>query len=339
VNQRSRHERPVTLFLALYPIGLLGFTLFALIREPRSGIEALAQVFAPYFFLPLLALAPFALLRGTVILRSALTSALIAYLAVYPPALNVRPPAAAATLPELRAVTWNIYVNQVPTEELLAVFDAHDPDIVALQETRWRLLADEPALAERFPYSLIRPDEAPPGMALLSRYPILAAGVPDLGTDVFDMPRLMWATIDVNGTPVTVINAHPLAPKLNGATCRFMRCYNQGPRDAQISRMRAFIADRMNDAEPLLVLGDLNVTEREAAYRELAAGLQDAHRTVGMGLGHSWRPGAVRLPVAAIRIDYMFSHGPIAPLALTTDCTWRGSDHCLLVGRFALGAG
>jgi vancomycin resistance protein VanJ len=326
------------ILLALYPIGLLAFTLLTLLREPRVGIGALAQVFAPYFFAPLLLLAPLTLLRGAVILRSALAAALIAYLAVYPPALNLSAPPPPADMPVLRVISWNIYVNHVTADELLRTFDTYDPDLVALQETDWRTLAAQSSLLERFPYHLITPDVAAPGLAILSRYPIIAAGVPQLG-DAFDMPRLMWATLDVNGTPVTAVNAHPQPPRLGGATCPFMRCYNQGPRDEQISRMRSFIAERMATGEPLLVLGDMNVTEREAAYRELAAGLQDAHRVTGVGLGNSWRPSLVRWPFGAIRIDYLFSHGPIAPVALTTDCTMRGSDHCLLFGTYTLGAG
>ncbi len=339
VNQRARHERPFALFIALYPIGLLVFTLFTLLREPRVGIGALAQVFAPYFFAPLLLFLPITLLRGTVILRSALLAALIAYMAVYPPAFNLRPPATLATTPELRVLSWNVYVGRVPLEELLLAFEAYNPDVVALQETNWRMLAADPTLSERFPYQLITPAVAAPGLAILSRYPILAAGVPQLGGDVFDMPRLMWATLDVNGTPITAINAHPQPPRLTGTTCRLMHCYNRGPRDAQISRMRTFIAERMATGEALLVLGDMNVTEREAAYRELAAGLQDAHRITGVGMGNSWRPSLVQWPIGAIRIDYMLSHGPLAPVTLATDCAWRGSDHCLLFGRYALGVG
>lgn len=338
MNRRTLSERPFALLLAVYPIGLLAFTLFTLITEPRVGLGALAQVFAPYFFAPLVLLFPFALLRGTFVLRSALLAALIAYLSVYPPALNLKPAQPAAT-PDLRVLTWNIYVNRVPLDTLIGTLDSYNPDLVALQEVDWRQVHTETALTERFPYHLITPDVAAPGLAILSRYPILAFGVPELGDDVFDMPRLMWATLDVNGTAITVINAHPQPPRLSGATCRLMHCYNQGPRDGQISRMRAFIEERMAGGEPLLVLGDMNVTEREAAYRELAAGLVDAHRATGVGLGNTWRPSFVRRPLAAIRIDYMFSHGPIAPVALTSDCAWRGSDHCLLFGTYALGAG
>jgi vancomycin resistance protein VanJ len=37
-----------------------------------------------------------------------------------------------------------------------------------------------------------------------------------------------------------------------------------------------------------------------------------------------------------LRIDYMFSTARVTPLHLDTDCTPRGSDHCVLLGRFAV---
>jgi hypothetical protein len=33
----------------------------------------------------------------------------------------------------------------------------------------------------------------------------------------------------------------------------------------------------------------------------------------------------------------MLSSGNVAPLALTTDCTPRGSDHCVVAGTFVVG--
>lgn len=339
VKYTPGRDRRISLLLALYPLSLLFFTLFTLLYQPRVGIAGLALVFAPYLFAPLVLLFPIALLRGTLILRSALLAALIAYLSAYPLALNVRPAPATPLPNELRVLTWNVYVSSVSNAELHAAIAQYAPDIVALQEVDWRTLANDAALLERYPYHLISPDLTPPGMALLSTYPIRVSGVPRFLEPAFDMPRLMWAELDVHGTHLLVINAHPQPPRLTGGSCGQLRCYNRGPRDAQISAMREFVAAHLQPDRPLLLLGDLNVTEREPAFAELSAGLIDAHQQTGIGMGNSWRPAFVRWPVAAIRIDYSLSHGPITPVALTTDCTWRGSDHCLLFVRYTLGVG
>jgi len=336
----ARRGRPPAargdLALALYPLALLALTLALLVARPRSGPLALALVFAPYLFLPLLLLLPAALRRGRSLLRLALLAAAVVFLIVSPPALNLPGRAAPAPAPPLRALTWNMFVGRAEAGALSAVVAARDPDVVALQEVEWEALAADEALMARYPYRLLRPDETAPGLALLSRHPILAADVPALGGAEWDMPRLMWARLDVGGQPVLVVNAHPIPPRTFGDGCPLLRCYNRGPRDAQIAAFGALIRELLAGGEPLLLLGDMNVTEREEAYLDLSAGLTDAHRAVGLGFGLTWRPGFTRLPAGLLRIDYMFSGNGLAPLALATDCTWRGSDHCLLVGDFAL---
>lgn len=325
------------LALALYPLILLALTLALFLARPRVGPLALALVFAPYLFAPLLALVPAALRRGRPLLRIALAAAAAVFLIISPPALNVAAAAPAAPAPPVRALSWNMYVGGASAEQLRAVVEARAPDIVALQEVDWEAIAADQALMARYPYRLLTPAESAPGMALLSRHPIVEAAVPALSGAEWDMPRLVWARLDVGGRPLTVVNAHPIPPRTFEGRCPLLRCYNRGPRDAQIAAFGALARELRARGEPLLLLGDMNVTEREEAYLDLSAGFTDAHRAVGLGFGLSWRPGFTRLPAGLLRIDYMFSANGLTPLALDTDCTWRGSDHCLLVGEFALG--
>lgn len=322
--------------LALYPLALVLLTLAALLEPPRVGAAALAQVLVHFLFLPALLLVPLALLGGMVLLRFALAAAAATFLLVYPPALNLAAPASAGSA-ELSVLTWNVYVGGVSAEQLRAALAEYQPDVVMLQEARWRMFADDAELAASYPYQLLRPEETAPGMVLLSRFPILEAGVPTLDRDHWDMPRMLWARLDLGDRTVTVVNAHPIAPRIRGAGCRLAACYNTGWRDRQISDVRAVVETLRRPDEPLIVAGDLNVTEREPAYHELARGLQDAHRVAGSGFGASWRPGFVDLPFGLIRIDYLFTNEHARPLALHTDCARRGSDHCLLVGRIGFG--
>lgn len=323
--------------LALYPLALLALTLALFLARPRVGPLALALVFAPYLFLPLLLLIPAALGRGRRLLRTGLAGAGAAFLIVSPPALNLSPDPAAAPPPAVRALSWNMYVGGASAEQLRAVVAARAPDIVALQEVEWEAIASDNELMARYPYRLLSPAETAPGMALLSRHPIVEADVPDLSGAEWDMPRLVWARLDVDGRPLLVVNAHPIPPRTFEGECPLLRCYNRGPRDAQIAAFSGLVRELRARGEPLLLLGDMNVTEREEAYLDLSAGLTDAHRAVGLGFGLTWRPGFTRLPAGMLRIDYMFSANGLTPLALDADCTWRGSDHCLLVGDFALG--
>jgi endonuclease/exonuclease/phosphatase family metal-dependent hydrolase len=115
--------------------------------------------------------------------------------------------------------------------------------------------------------------------------------------------------------------------------------YNPRERDAQIRQLRTLIDPILQRAEPLLVLGDFNVTQQEVAYHELTAGLQDTHLQVGRGFGNSWRPPfLIHLPLPLLRIDYLLSSPVVQPRSIETDCTLYRSDHCIVRGRFELEA-
>lgn len=323
--------------LALYPLALVSLALGALLAPQRVGTAALAQVFAHFLFLPALLLVPLVLFPGMVLLRLALTAAAATFLLVYPPALNLTAPAAAGSS-EFSVLTWNVYIGGVAPDQLRAALGEHQPDVVLLQEARWELLANDAELAASYPYQLVRPEEVAPGMAILSRYPILESGVPVLDGAHWDMPRIVWARLDLGARTVIVVNAHPMPPRTFIDGCRLTACYNTGPRDLQIADTRAVIeALRRRTGEPIIVAGDMNVTEREQAYFDLSAGLRDAHRVAGAGFGASWRPDFITLPVGLIRIDYIFTDDQVRIRSLQTDCSDRGSDHCLLVGRIGFG--
>ncbi len=59
-------------------------------------------------------------------------------------------------------------------------------------------------------------------------------------------------------------------------------------------------------AGAVVMLGDLNTTEREPAYSELSAGLRDSHLDAGLGPGLTWGPDRFGfLPFGLLRIDYI----------------------------------
>jgi endonuclease/exonuclease/phosphatase family metal-dependent hydrolase len=151
------------------------------------------------------------------------------------------------------------------------------------------------------------------------------------------MPRLLWARLELAGRPVILVNTHPIPPRTFDAGCARLSCYNTGPRDAQIADLRRFVDElRARSGDPMLLAGDMNLTEREPAYTTLAMGLRDAHQLAGSGFGGSWRPDGLGLPFGLLRIDYLLADSGLRPVSLHTDCASHSSDHCLLVGSFAL---
>jgi endonuclease/exonuclease/phosphatase (EEP) superfamily protein YafD len=318
-----------------YPAALVVLTAVQLAAPQRDGPLALAQVFAPWLFLPLLALLPLAALLRDRALVTALAAALVAFTVHLGPAFV---PAGPST-PDPRAVPvrvafWNVLLANDPAR-VAATVRGLDADVVGLVEVtpaQAAVLAADPAVRARFRTVLLEPGA---GRALLSRYPLLGH---EVRTDPAARPYsgVLAARLDLGVGTLSVLVAHPLparAPPLAGLPLR----YAAGPRDAEIAFARRSADEVIRAGGRVLLVGDFNVTDREPGGVALAAGLHDAHAEVGWGSGASWGPPALRRRgIALVRIDRVLGGPGVVPTAVRTDCTWRGSDHCLLHATVAV---
>jgi vancomycin resistance protein VanJ len=341
--QRIQNHRTWLGLLLLY-----GLSVLQAHRPARRGLRALAAVFAPYGLLPILLLVPVTRRREdrVVLLATAMLYAM-EHLPLRQRHLQHRRCAAAS----FSVLTWNIRFSNPQPDAMFRFLATTPAAIVALQELTTEHIArirHDPALVEQYPYQIAWPHGYGAGMALLSRYPILEHGR-------LERPPTLWARLDLDdGRQVVLVSAHPtfFPPKMaaeepQAATAlgarmrrlldaRFLR-YNPDYRDDGIRRVRSLVDRLRHEHAPLLVVGDFNVTEREPAYQELTAGLQDAQRYAGSGSGLTWRPEwLASLPVPILRIDYMVNSPDLQPLHITVDRTPRGSDHCIVYGEFEL---
>src|SRR5207253_184818 len=151
------------------------------------------------------------------------------------------------------------------------------------------------------------------GIALLSAYPILDFMPVDTRQGASDAPSFTWAVLDIGGgRRLLVVAVHPSAPErtsVSGRGCWLSMCYDTARRDEQLAQLRAAIdpilrqdetqasttvSPQLKPGDPMIMVGDFNVTDREPAYQDLSAGLTDAFRRVGQGFGNTWQPS---LPV------------------------------------------
>lgn len=326
-----------------YPITLLVLSLLQVIAPRRSGALALAQIFAPYLFLPLLAILPLIFLRGAVLLRLLLAACGLVYGVRFTPNLFA-PVAPTAPAPvTLEILTWNVRFEQADLEGVRRFIESKPADVIALQEDYlvWHdrdfnvWLEREARLAHRYPHQ-VRLNRK--GLVLLSVYPIIEASKEERGLPASEQPPVAWGRLDLGqGRTAVIATAHPVNAARNRCRSGRWHCFNPDRRDAEILQIRAEVAPFLRHGEPLLLLGDFNTTEREPAYGTLTHGLQDAHKVVGRGMGHTWGPTRLmRRGLPVLRIDYMLSNARMVPLRLAVDCTPRGSDHCALRGRFAV---
>jgi endonuclease/exonuclease/phosphatase family metal-dependent hydrolase len=315
-------------------VGLAGLSMLAVhvFAPQRSGPLVFSEIFEPFL---LLGLVVGALLFAFVARRRVATILLLTLVVAaalrYGPLLMSFPAAAPAGAQRLHLMTWNLEAGEVAVDTMTDAIDDSRPDIVALVELVPRvsraLEVDERLLAQ-YPYQALLPRSGAPDLGLLSRFPIIEQ-------EFSQEPNMLRAVIaPSDGPPITVFVAHPYLASID--QIGFVPDIQTRSRDRQISQIRARIDADLAAGNDILVMGDFNVTEREPAYAELSAGLHDAQREAGYGLGLTWRPERLEhLPFGLLRIDYLFGSPDFVAIAAGPDCTPRGSDHCLLSATFA----
>jgi vancomycin resistance protein VanJ len=298
----------------------------------RSGPLVFSEIFEPYLLLGLVLGALFFAAVARRRVASVLLLALVVVAALrYAPLLMSFPAAAPTGAQRLHLMTWNLEAGEVAVDTMTDAIDDARPDIVGLVELVPRvshaLEVDERLLAQ-YPYQVLLPRSGAPDLGLLSRFPII-------DHEFSQEPSLLRAVIaPSDGPPITVFVAHPYLASID--QIGFVPDIETRSRDVQISQIRARIDADLAAGNDVLVLGDFNLTEREPAYAELSAGLHDAQREAGYGLGLTWRPERLEdLPFGLLRIDYLFGSPAFVAIAAGPDCTPRGSDHCLVNATFA----
>lgn len=325
--------RTLLIRLGLLAIGLLLLlSVLNTIAPQRGGLLAISQILAPYLFLPLLLFVPLWRSGGASgrALRVGLVACLVVFAFRFVPGSLAFPPSPTPGAFQLGVTSWNLEFGQADPDVVVAAVREAPPGVVALMELTDRHalpVRDDPAIAARFPDHVLRRSGGSQGIGLLSSYPLIGDPIIEAG------PSTILARLDLGeGRVLTVLVAHPLPGVFATAgSIPLPLRYDATQRDHELAVIRERLAPALAEGGPVLLLGDFNVVDREPGYADLTAGLVDAQRAVGIGPGLTWRPGAVEwLPFAFLRIDMVLTAGAVRPLAIATDCTPRGSDHCIL---------
>jgi endonuclease/exonuclease/phosphatase (EEP) superfamily protein YafD len=234
----------------------------------------------------------------------------------------------------LTVMTFNIGNGMAPPDMLVELLRETPADVVALQEVapeQAAAIADQ--LRDVYPEQVLHPTGFS-GKGLLSTHPVVDHERLHL---VHERPDLR-AVLDIAGTSLEVVVGHPRPPQIKPTGVVF------DPRTlAQIDGLLATTVG----SERAILLGDFNMSTRNAAYRRLVgAGLTDAFRASGRGraatfptrLGYSEKvPFRVwKRPLRPVaRLDYIFHTARLASLdAWVGDDA--GSDHLPVLARLRL---
>lgn len=228
----------------------------------------------------------------------------------------------------ITVMTLNLGDGLVAPNDLVSYIREVGADLVALQEVTPEIaeaLATD--LQDILPYQVVR-DLGIPGKALLSTYPITQSAWLELNPG---RPDLL-ATVDLEGSPIDVLVAHPPPPELDGGIVQ--------PREGTFEQFDRIVEIAAEAEHPFLLLGDLNETSLQPRYRELESiGLQDVFGAVGSGSGLTYPtripPLPERLVRPVLRIDYIWASAEWQPLsAFVGDDI--GSDHLPVIAHLAL---
>ncbi len=245
--------------------------------------------------------------------------------------------AASAEITPLRVMSWNsLFVNKNPQSFHDALLTLH-PDLIAIQEIGDPLVAELRAnWQSTYPYMELYPTGTPAGMAIVSRYPFVSTASPDF--DEESGCNCQVVTVDIAGTTITLINAHPWPPEIaltkptHWSNLLGLNTTNQDPIFDQL-------LTQINQATgPLLVMGDFNTMPFQPNVGRVAALLTDSFVEAGSGLGYTFPADgrAYNLPsIPFMRIDYIFHNA-----AWRAEENWvgtiDGSDHRYVVADLIL---
>ncbi len=315
----------VQLGIALYGVAVCGLLVARFTAGERWAWVAFANNFWPWWTLGGLALAMLGLLsRWRGLLIALQVPGMVMFITAYGGLLLPHTSDAAVHAPSFTVATFNVFSMKSDPARVAQTIAALDADVIGLEELdpdhAARLEAD---LSDRYPYQALHPQRGVRGVGLLSRYPILEE---DTFRPLKDSMQHLRVVLDIDGTRVTVIVAHPRSPLRSLIPLD----YDDATRDTEIALLHDQIVTE--ESGPLIVIGDFNTTDQSDAYRMMDAVLDDAFRVAGRGLGLTWPANRAPLP-CLIRIDYIWYDAAFAATDAHVGPTSGTSDHRPVVAR------
>jgi vancomycin resistance protein VanJ len=212
---------------------------------------------------------------------------------------GIRPEAHSSA--ELRVLTWNLYYGKAgPSVPELA--SKLVPDIICLQEADpWAKTHLDDMM--RLPQFRGWNKKVCGELVILSRFPLQWERTTH---------SCLWATVDVNGSKVTIICAHLRTPvsrvafKQDGIADAYRRA------DQLRKTQTAQIIDNLPAGHPVILCGDLNTPPNTTVFRTLHSKLTDSFGETGQGYGMTF-PSS--LP--AVRIDHIMLSRGLKPVRST----------------------
>jgi endonuclease/exonuclease/phosphatase (EEP) superfamily protein YafD len=226
---------------------------------------------------------------------------------------------AAGTDPEarLRLVLLNVHTDNREHDRVVRFLAESGADAVLLEEVNDRWVEALRPLHDRYPHRTVEPRADNFGIALFSRRAPVSSRVRYFGDA--GVPSIV-AQLKLAGGELTLVGTHPVPP-VNGQYV--------GWRNRQVEDMANFCGRATG---PLVIAGDLNMTERSPGFRTLLRDGRLHDSRLGFGVHATW---PVQLPMFLIPLDHCLVSREVAVLDRRVGPA-VGSDHYPVVVDLAL---
>jgi len=214
--------------------------------------------------------------------------------------------------PAIRLASINVYYRNRQYQRVIDFIARERPDAVVLVEINRAWEEALGGVGEEYAHRYTARGKRGKGIMLLSRWPLIAAGMLPGYSDV---QSALAATLQIHGQSVQLLGVHATWP--------------MGRRRSRLRNQQLQFLGEFARAQPgpLVILGDLNISPFSPHFQAfLAAGhLRSAAQ------GHGWQPTwPTFLPPAGIQIDHALTNAGVAVTRF-----WRGaavgSDHLPIV--------
>lgn len=307
---------PNILCLAWWVLGLL--LLAGLILRWWTGDQLFLARYTGYL-MPwlLLLLLPGALWAGSIQYRWLSALLLLSALIIvvnYAPLFWSRSGGSGPAVMELKVLSYNTWSKNFDTDRIAGVVKGQRPDILLLQEVKPEVFEKlENHLQDLYDgHNVYLSYEPQLLLAIASRYPM------ESSTVLKGKGRVQKVILSSPSGPITVFNVHMLR------------------RGGWLSRYKKIASllqeDIIKETRPVILAGDLNITDQAETYKYISRVLKNAHWESGFGFGFSFPSsvikvfGSVSVP-SLIRIDHIFFNNRFISINAGTIKDSGGSDH------------
>lgn len=341
ITARSSARRILmNMFVALtgaYGLSVTGFLVLRAAFGERWSFIGFMNSYAHLLLLPALVLFPLSLILRQRVTTVMLLFPTLIFLSTYGVQFIPRNTTAEQGSRVLTVLSFNVNAGNQDVEQTLKIIREADADMVAFQELNSTLAnALGAELGEIYPYQALHPqDYLFSGQGLLSKYLIL--------NDEYWQMHLghQQAEVDYGGERITFYNVHPVKPLVGRIG------FDVRGRAEEISDILNRAGEQTN---PVLIMGDFNMTDQSADYQRVTALYGDSYREIGWGLGFTFPnfraedddlrslPGILQFFPPLARIDYVFHDESFQAVEARVWATSGFSDHYPLLVKLAFKA-